>query len=106
MSRGRGQIARAGGKQSGPPASSADAEVVLLAAETLEAVGVGQPAIDLNMPVLAPTMLSEAGIADAKPLIAPLDRKDIAAVRQMAADLAPKLEALIRAVGPADAAVA
>jgi ATP phosphoribosyltransferase regulatory subunit len=100
------QIGQAGVELIGTTAAAADAEVVLLADEALEAVGVGQPAIDLNMPVLAPTMLSEAGIADPKPLIAALDRKDISAVRQMAAQLAPKLEALIRAVGPADAAVA
>jgi ATP phosphoribosyltransferase regulatory subunit len=57
------------------------------------------------VPTLAPAILQAAGIADPKPLIAALDRKDMTAVRQSAGGLTPLLEALIHAVGPAEAAI-
>jgi ATP phosphoribosyltransferase regulatory subunit len=74
--------------------------------EALTATGVKQLVVDLNIPTLAPAILRESKIADAKSLIAALDRKDPTAVRQLAGDLAPVLEALIESVGPAESAVA
>ena len=100
------QIGQAGVELIGTTAAAADAEVVLLGAEALAAIGVTQLVVDLNVPTLAPALLKEAGIADPKPLIAALDRKDMAAVRQAAKGLAPMLESLVQAVGPADAAIA
>jgi ATP phosphoribosyltransferase regulatory subunit len=71
----------------------------------LEAVGIRDLVIDLNMPTLAPTILRGFGIAETKPLIAALDRKDISAVRGAPAQAAPLLEGLLRAVGPGESAV-
>jgi ATP phosphoribosyltransferase regulatory subunit len=100
------QIGQAGIELIGTTAAAADAEVVLLGVEALAAVGVRQLAVDLNIPTLAPAILREAAMADPKPLIAALDRKDATAVRALAGDLSPLLEALIESVGPAESAVA
>jgi ATP phosphoribosyltransferase regulatory subunit len=100
------QIGQAGVELIGSTAAAADAEVVLLGAEALGAVGVKTLVVDLNIPTLAPALLKDAGIADPKPLIAALDRKDMAAVRASAGPLAPILEGLIQSVGPAEAAIA
>jgi len=62
-------------------------------------------AVDLNLPTLTPAILADAGIADPAPLIAALDRKDVAAVRKLAGDLTPLLEGLLRAIGPAKQAL-
>ena len=99
------QIGQAGVELIGATAAAADAEVILLGAEALNAVGVPQLVVDLNVPTLTPAILRDAGIADPKMLVAALDRKDLTAVRQSAAGLAPLLEALIHAVGPADSAI-
>ena len=99
------QIAQAGVELIGTTEAAADAEVVLLGAEALEQVGIQDLVIDLNMPTLAPTILKGFGIRDTKPLIAALDRKDISAVRAAPAQAVAVLEGLLRAVGPAEAAV-
>jgi len=99
------QIAQAGVELIGTTEAAADAEVVLLGAEALESVGINDLVIDLNMPTLAPTILRGSGIADTKPLIAALDRKDISAVRGAPAAAVAVLEGLLRAVGPAESAI-
>ena len=91
------QIAQAGVELIGTTAAAADAEVVLLGAETLEQVGIKDLVIDLNMPTLAPTILKGLGVADPQPLVAALDRKDISAVRQAPAKAVVLLEGLLRA---------
>jgi len=100
------QIGQAGVELIGTTAAAADAEVILLGADALNAVGVKELVVDLNVPKLAPALLWDNGIGDATSLIAALDRKDMTAVRQSAGDLTPLLEALIHAVGPADTAIA
>ncbi len=99
------QIAQAGVELIGTTEAAADAEVVLLGAEALERVGIKDLVIDLNMPTLAPTILKGFGIADTRPLIAALDRKDISAVKAAPAQAVPVLERLLHAVGPAESAV-
>src|SRR6185503_3849243 len=99
------QIGQAGVELIGTTAAAADAEVILLGAEALNAAGVQQLVVDLNVPTLAPAILREAGIANPSVLIAALDRKDMTAVRQSAGGLVSLLEALIHAVGPADTAI-
>jgi ATP phosphoribosyltransferase regulatory subunit len=100
------QIGQAGVELIGTTAAAADAEVILLGAEALHAVGVPALVVDLNVPTLAPSILRAAGIAEPQPLIAALDRKDMTAVHQLAGKLTPLLEALLHAVGPADSAIA
>jgi ATP phosphoribosyltransferase regulatory subunit len=99
------QIGQAGVELIGATAAAADAEVILLGAEALNAVGVEQLVVDLNVPTLAPSVLRDGGIADPKALIAALDRKDMTAVRRSAGGLTALLEALIHAVGPAETAI-
>lgn len=99
------QIAQAGVELIGTTEAAADAEVVLLGAEALEQVGIRDLVIDLNMPTLAPTVLKSFGVADTKPLIAALDRKDVAAVRGAPGAVVAVLEGLLRSVGPAESAV-
>jgi len=99
------QIAQAGVELIGTTGAAADAEVVLLGAEALEQVGIRDLVIDLNMPTLAPTILRSFGITDTKALIGALDRKDISAVRAAPSQVAPLLEGLLRAGGPAESAV-
>jgi ATP phosphoribosyltransferase regulatory subunit len=99
------QIGQAGVELIGATAAAADAEVVLLGAEALGALGVTQLVIDLNVPTLVPAVLRDAGIADPKPVIAALDRKDLAALRHLSQQLGGMLAGLVQAVGPAETAV-
>ncbi len=99
------QIGQAGVELIGAASAAADAEVVLLAADALQAAGIRDLVVDLTLPTLAPAILKAAGIKDVEPLIAALDRKDAAAAAQLGGTAAPLLERLLRAVGPADAAL-
>ena len=56
------QVAQAGIELIGPDNPAADAEMVLLAAEALAAVGLTRVSFDLTVPPLAPALLDEAGI--------------------------------------------
>jgi ATP phosphoribosyltransferase regulatory subunit len=100
------QLGQAGIELVGAATAAADAEVVLLAVDALRQAGVPHLAVDLNLPTLTPTILAAAGITDRAPLIAALDRKDVAAVRQLAGKETPLLESLLRAIGPAKQALA
>jgi ATP phosphoribosyltransferase regulatory subunit len=100
------QLGQAGVELVGATSAAADAEVVLLAVDALRQAGVPNLAVDLNLPTLTPTILAAAGIANQGPLIAALDRKDVAAVRQLAGQETPLLEGLLRAIGPASRAMA
>jgi len=99
------QLGQSGVELVGAGSAAADAEVVLLAVDALRQVGVPHLAVDLNLPTLTPAILADAGIADPAPLIAALDRKDVAAVRKLAGDLTLLLEGLLRAIGPAKQAL-
>jgi len=96
------QVAQAGIELIGVDSPAADAEVVLLAAEALAAVGLTRVSFDLTVPPLAPALLDEAGIAGAarQKLTHALDRKDTAAVAQHGGALAGLLTELLLAAGP------
>jgi ATP phosphoribosyltransferase regulatory subunit len=102
------QIAQAGIELIGPDSPQADAELVLVAAEALAAVGLTRVTFDLTLPTLVPALLAEAGMAAPPPraLLRALDRKDAAAVRQHGGPLATTLNKLLLAAGTADAALA
>ena len=102
------QVAQAGIELIGVDNPAADAEVVLLAAEALAAVGLERISVDVTMPTLAPALIDEAGITGAAraKLIRALDRKDAAAVAQQGGAIAGVLAQLLLAAGPADAALA
>ena len=102
------QIAQAGIELIGQDSPEADAEIVLVAAEALAAVGLTRVSFDLTLPMLTPTLMDEAGIVGAAraALARALDRKDAAAVTDRGGALAPVLTELLLAAGPADRALA
>jgi len=102
------QFGQVGVELIGAGQEGADAEVVLLAAEALSAVGVAHLSIDLNLPPLVGSLAAGIGLdtESGAALRQALDRKDSAAVAQIAGDRAPLFTALLRAAGPADAALA
>jgi ATP phosphoribosyltransferase regulatory subunit len=102
------QIAQAGIELIGVDSPAADAEIVLVAAEALGAVGLTRVSFDLTLPNLVPALLDEAGLAPAAraAVSRALDRKDAAAVTAVGGALAPVLTELLLAAGPADRALA
>ncbi len=102
------QITQAGIELIGPDTPAADAEIVLVGAEALAAVGLTQFSFDLTVPTLSPALLDDAGIVgpDRLALTRALDRKDAASVQRHAGALAGTLSELLLAAGPADRALA
>ena len=101
------QVAQAGIELIGPDSPQADAEIVLVAAEALHALGLTRLSIDLTMPPFIAALLDEAGIADEPRarLARALDRKDAAAVAEHSGPLAATLTDLLLAAGHADLAL-
>ncbi len=101
------QFAQVGAELIGATAAGADAEVVLLAAEALGAVGIEGLSVDLNLPPLVAALAVELGIDGPRiaALRQALDRKDEAAVAEIAGAGADLFQALLRAAGPADDAL-
>lgn len=102
------QVAQAGVELIGPDSPTADAELVLLAAEALGAVGLERVSIDLTMPTLAPALLDEAGLHGAAraALSRALDRKDAAMVTAHGGPIAGLLTELLLSAGPVEPAMA
>ena len=102
------QLAQAGIELIGCDLPAADAEIVLVGAEALEAVGLTRVSFDLTLPMLVPGLLDDAGIAGpARTAVSrALDRKDAAAVARHGGPLAGLLGELLLAAGPADRALA
>jgi ATP phosphoribosyltransferase regulatory subunit len=102
------QVGQTGIELIGHDSPEADAEIVLVAAEALAAVGLSRVSFDLTLPMLTPTLIDEAGITgNARNALArALDRKDAAEVAAHGGVLAPVLTELLLASGPADRALA
>jgi ATP phosphoribosyltransferase regulatory subunit len=102
------QFAQVGAELIGAASERADAEVVLLAAEALGGIGIEGLSIDLNLPPLVGALAAELDL-DGERLAAlrqALDRKDAAAVSEIAGPSAAMFQALLRAAGPAETALA
>jgi ATP phosphoribosyltransferase regulatory subunit len=105
------QLPQTGIELIGPDLPAADAEVAAVAAEALAAIGIAAPTLDITLPRLAPALLEAAGVeGEARRRLArALDRKDAAAVAELAKDAggaALLLPALLAAAGPAEGALA
>jgi ATP phosphoribosyltransferase regulatory subunit len=102
------QVGQVGAELIGSAAPEADAEVVALAAEALNAIGVPGLSVDLTLPLLVPVILQALGVEGraAEQLRAALDRKDAASVAAIGGPSAEILAALMAAAGPADRALA
>ncbi len=102
------QFAQVGAELIGAASARADAEAVVLAAEALAAIGIGGLSVDLNLPLLVDALAADLDIGGARlaALRQALDRKDAAAVSEIAGVSAAQFQALLRAAGPAEAALA
>ncbi|HEX5326102.1 MAG TPA: ATP phosphoribosyltransferase regulatory subunit [Acetobacteraceae bacterium] len=102
------QFAQAGIELIGSASPAADAEIVLVGAEALTAVGLTRMSFDLTLPTLTPALFDDAGITGVArlALARALDRKDAAAVTRHGGTLASTLTELLLAAGAADGALA
>ena len=102
------QIGQAGIELIGNTSPAADAEIIVVGAEALTAIGIARASFDLTLPPLAPALIDAAGItgSDRQVLAHALDRKDAAAVARHGGALADTLTSLLLAAGPADRALA
>jgi len=102
------QVAQAGIELIGPDLPQADAEILVVGAEALAALGLTALSFDLTMPPLVPTLLDESGLPaeQIRRLSRALDRKDAASVAEHGGALAPTLTSLLLAAGPAPRALA
>ncbi len=102
------QVAQAGIELIGSDSPEADAEIILVAAEALAAVGLTQISFDLTVPTLAALLLdSQSFKPDRREALAhALDRKDAAAVAALGGAIAGTLTDLLLAAGAADPALA
>lgn len=102
------QFAQAGAELVGSDAPAADAEVAVMALDALAAVGITGVSLDLTLPPLAGALARHLGLAPARSerLRAALDRKDAAAVAELAGPHARLFGDLLRAAGPAETALA
>lgn len=102
------QFTQAGVEMIGTADACADAEIVLLAAEALAALGIPDIKVDLCQPTLVPHVMADLGIDgdDAVQIRAALDRKDAAEVetlsQQLGANARGLLSALLAASGPVE----
>ena len=101
------QVAQAGIELIGCDSLAADAEMVLVAAEALAALGLTKVSFDLTLPRLAPTLLDESGITGParQALLRALDRKDMASVMQHGGRVAQTLSTLMLTAGLAGPAL-
>lgn len=82
---------------------SADAEIILLAAEALADLNVENVSVDLTLPTLVPDICQELGTEQsvAEQARLALDQKDAAVLAEFEPELSEILIALLRAAGPA-----
>lgn len=104
--RGR-EIMQIGMELIGLDTPEADIEVISIAAEALDRLGVQNVSFDLTMPSLVPTLLEEAGLSEIQKeeIYHALARKDAVAVVEHGGTLAPLLIALLEAGGMVDNAL-
>ena len=102
------QLGQVGAELIGSDEIAADVEVLAIAAEALDAVGLSGVSVDLTLPKLVPSVCIAFGLVGpaAERLRAALDHKDAAAVALGGKRAAPILGKLLAAAGTADKALA
>ncbi len=102
------QFSQVGAELIGASAPTADAEVIILAADALLRLGVSGLSVDLTMPVLVPVILRQLGVDDAMAASAreALDHKDAASIAALGGETAQILGRLMHSAGPADGCMA
>jgi len=101
------QFTQVGAEMIGADEEAADVEVILLAAEALQAIGVPGLSVDLNSPPLAASIATALGFDTAlgAAIARALDGKDVAAVADLTGPNAPMFLSLLDAAGPAEDAL-
>ena len=101
------QILQVGAELIGSASPSADTEIIELAADAIEALGIGDFSVDLTVPRLVPSILDQYGMADDQvdAVRSALDRKDPEAVKSVAGEATETLTALLEATGPVGVAL-
>lgn len=105
------QFGQVGSELIGSAEPQADAEVILMAVEALNALGIDELSIDLALPTLVPAIIADLDLDDetANTLIAALERKDATAVnglsKQLGAEATALFSTMLTATGPAEAAL-
>ncbi len=101
------EFAQAGVELIGSASESADLEVILLAVEALEKIGVPNLSIDLNLPMVVPLVCESLGLdlGRGSPIRSHLDHKDATAISALGGEAAKVLGSLLDAAGPAERAV-
>jgi ATP phosphoribosyltransferase regulatory subunit len=101
------QFTQVGVEMIGADEEAADVEVILLAAEALQAIGVPGLSVDLNSPPLAASIATALGFDPAlgAAIARALDGKDVAAVADLTGPNAPMFLSLLDAAGPAEDAL-
>ncbi len=107
------QFGQIGAELIGIDTPEADAEVIAMAANALQSIGVPGLSIDLGIPTLVPVICAAFNIdanGDGVRLRAALNQKDIAEINSLAGQMGPQataiFSALLKASGPADQAMA
>jgi ATP phosphoribosyltransferase regulatory subunit len=97
------QIGQAGAELIGAEGTSADVEVIAVAAEALLGVGVSSLSVDVTMPTLVPAIAEAFGIVGEQrtALRAALDHKDVTAVAGLPGEAGRLLSQLVSAAGAA-----
>ncbi|MBS41202.1 MAG: ATP phosphoribosyltransferase regulatory subunit [Rhodospirillales bacterium] len=98
------QIVQVGAELIGSGSSSADAEIILLAADAIAAVGADNFSVDLTVPRLVPSILEQLEFSDDTllDLRSALDRKDPEAIKKVAGSSADLLADLLIFTGPVE----
>ncbi len=101
------QFAQVGAELIGSESAAADAEVALMAADSLISLGVQDLSLDLCLPSLVTAVGKALGLPERqlRLLGEALDRKDAAAVANLAGEKAKPFLDLLASVGPLDAAL-
>jgi ATP phosphoribosyltransferase regulatory subunit len=98
------QVGQVGAELIGSDETSADVEVMALAADALAASGVGGLSVDLGLPTLVPALCTALGLAPeaAEAVRRALDHKDAAAVAAVGGRAAALLGKLLDSAGAAE----
>ena len=106
------QFGQIGAEMIGSLSPQADAEVILMAAESLTNLGISNLSVDLGLPTLVTTICTAMKIdlsAGGKNLRAALNQKSISAIKELdetlSSDKITLFIALLKAVGPIDEAL-
>ena len=94
------QFTQVGAELIGAPSPAGDAEIIAVAAQALQTLGIENLSIDLGMPTLVPAICPTASenSPTGRRLRAALDRKDVAAVRDLETEIGKPVASILAAM--------